>query len=129
MIMLLFFTLLVFISNTFCHETSIDLLDYVIDAESVVNCDKYCSGIFVPYLATSNYKCNATKLLDDFKTVQTPKVSDFCFTFFENVQITTLLGEHRMQVGYTHFYMNLFIQKIKINNQIFFYIELPLLCM
>ena len=74
----------------------------VIDAENVVHCDKYCSGIFVPYLATSNYKCNTTKSLDDFKTVLTPKLSDFCFTFFENVQITTLLGEHRMQVRFHH---------------------------
>lgn len=93
------FTLLIFISNSFGHETSIDLLDYVIDSENVVRCDKYCSGIFVPYIATSNYKCNTTKSLKDFRTVQTPKISDFCFTFFENVQITTLLGEHRMQVG------------------------------
>ena len=99
-LLFLFFTLLILkISNSFGHETSIDLLDYVIDSENVVRCDKYCRGIFVPYIATSNYKCNTTKSLKDFRTVQTPKISDFCFTFFENVQITTLLGEHRMQVG------------------------------
>ena len=98
-LLFLSFTLLILISNSFGHETSIDLLDYVIDSENVVRCDKYCSGIFVPYIATSNYKCNTTKSLKDFRTVQTPKISDFCFTFFENVQITTLLGEHRMQVG------------------------------